>query len=98
MLKSNNVHIYRNQANNLDFDVIVSELQMYFPNISIDIRPYLLNNIDDAFAESLVSIRIYDIKKPFNEQPRIKLQGKLDQKIAYEKNISRYPTLNGTSS
>jgi hypothetical protein len=98
MLKFKNIHIYRNQANNLDFDVIVSELQKYFPNILIDVRPYLLNNIDNAFAESLVSIRISDIKKPFNEQPRIKLQGKLDHNVAYEKNIPRYPTLNGTSS
>jgi hypothetical protein len=71
MLKFKNVHIYRNQANNLDFDVIVPELQKYFPNILIDIRDHLLNNIDNAFAESLVSIRISDIKKPINEQPRI---------------------------
>jgi hypothetical protein len=98
MLKFNNVHIYRNQANNLDFDVIVLELQKYFPNILIDVRQHLLNNIDNAFAESLFSIRISDIKKPFNEQPRIKPQGKLDQNVAYEKNISRYPSFNGTSS
>src|SRR4026207_53609 len=98
MLKFKNVHIYRNQANNLDFDVIVPELQKYFPNILIDIRDHLLNNIDNAFAESLVSIRISDIKKPINEQPRIKLQGKLDQNVAYEKNFPRYPTLIGTSS
>ena len=97
MLKFKNVHIYRNQANNLDFDVIVPELQKYIPNISIDVRHHLLNNMDNAFAESLVSIRISDIKKPFNEQPRIKLQGKLDHNVAYEKNFPRYPTLNDTS-
>jgi hypothetical protein len=98
MLKFKNIHIYRNQANNLDFDVIVSELQKYFPNISIDVRHHILNNIDNAFAESLVSIRISNIKKQFNEQLRIKPQGKLDQNVAYEKNISMYPSFNGTSS
>jgi hypothetical protein len=35
-------------------------------------------------------IRISDIKKPFNEQPRINIQGKSDQNAAYEKNFPRY--------
>jgi hypothetical protein len=88
MLKFKNVHIYRNQANNLDFNVIMLELQKYFPNIQIDLRHHFLNNIDNVLAESLVSIRVYDIKKPFNEQPRIKVQGKSHQNIAYESNSS----------
>jgi len=33
------------------------------------------------------------MKKPFNEQPRIKIQGKSDQNAAYEKNFPRYLTL-----
>ena len=51
-----------------------------------------MNNIDNVLAERLVSIRISDIKKPFNEQPRIKVQGKSesDQNVAYEKNFPRY--------
>jgi hypothetical protein len=93
MLKFKNVQIYRNQANNLDFNVIVPELQKYFPNIPIDVRHPFLNNIDNVLSESLVSIRISDIKKPFNEQPRIKVRGKSDQNIAYERNFSNLPDL-----
>jgi hypothetical protein len=89
MLKFNNVHIYRNHANNLDFDVIVPELQKYIPKIPIEVRHPFLNNIDNVLAESLTSIRISDIKKPFNEQPRIKVQGKFDKNIVYEKNFPR---------
>jgi len=66
--------------------------------IPIDVRHPFLNNIDDVLAESLVSIRISDIKKPFNEQPRIKIQGKSDQNAAYEKNFPRGGTSNGNSS
>jgi hypothetical protein len=89
MLKFNNVHIYRNHANNLDFNVIVPELQKYIPKIPIEVRHPFLNNIDNVLAESLTSIRISDIKKPFNEQPRIKVQGKFDKNIVYEKNFPR---------
>lgn len=89
MLKFNNVHIYRNHANNLDFNVILPELQKYFPKIPIEVRHPLLNNIENVLAESLASIEISDIKKPFNEQPRIKVQGKFDKNIAYEKNFPR---------
>ena len=49
-----------------------------------------MNNIDNVLAERLVSIMIYDIERPFNEQPRIKVQVELDQNIAYEKNFPRY--------
>jgi hypothetical protein len=89
MSKFNNVHIYRNHANNLDFNVIVPELQKYIPKIPIEVRHPFLNNIDNVLAESLTSIRISDIKKPFNEQPRIKVQGKFDKNIVYEKNFPR---------
>ena len=100
MLKFKNVHIYCNQANMLDFNVIVPRLQKYFTNIPIDMRHPFLNNIDNVLAESLVSIRISDIKKPFNEQPRIKVQGKSesDQNVAYEKNFPRYLILNDISN
>ena len=98
MLKFKNVHIYCNQAGTLDFNVIVPELQKYFPNIPIDVRQSFLNNIDNVLAESLVSIRIFDIKKPFNEQPRIKDQGKSDQNVAYEKNFPKYLILKGISN
>jgi hypothetical protein len=74
MLKFKNVHIYSNHANNLDFNVIVPELQKYFPNIPIDVRHPFLYNIDNVLAERLVSIRISDIKRPFNEQPRVKVR------------------------
>ena len=90
MLKFKNVHIFCNHAGTLDFNVIVPELQKYFPDVPIDVRHPFLNNIDKVLAESLVSIRISDIKKPFNEQPRIKVQGKSDQNVAYEKNFPRH--------
>jgi hypothetical protein len=89
MLKFNTVHIYRNHAKNLDFNVIVPEIQKYFPKISIEVRQPFWNNIDNVLAESLTSIRISDIKKPFNEQPGIKVQGKFDKNIVYEKNFPR---------
>jgi hypothetical protein len=79
MLKFKNVHIYCNLANTLDFNVIVPGIQKYFTYIPIDVRHPFLNNIDNVLAESLVSIRISDIKKPFNEQPRINIQGKCMQ-------------------
>jgi hypothetical protein len=87
MLKFKNIHIYSNQANNLDFNVIVSEVQKYFPNIPIDVRHPFLYGIDNVLAERLISTRISDIKRPFNEQPRVKIQGVSDQNIAYEKNL-----------
>lgn len=87
MLKFKNIHIYCNQANNLDFNVIVPELRKYFPNIPIDVRHPFLNKIDSVLAERLVSIRISDIKRPFNEQPRVKVQGISDQNIVYERNL-----------
>ena len=92
MLKFKNVHIYCNQANTLEFNVIVQGLQRYFTTIPIDVRHPFLNKIDNVLAESLASIRISDIQKPFNEQPRIKIQGKSDQNAAYEKCFPRYPT------
>jgi len=98
MLKFKNVHIYCDQANTLDFNVIVPGLQKYFTNITIDVRHPFLNNIDNILAESLVSIRISDIKKPFNEQPTIKIQEKSDQNAANEKNFPRYQTLGGNSN
>ncbi|MGN6560592.1 MAG: DUF6775 family putative metallopeptidase [Candidatus Nitrosocosmicus sp.] len=98
MLKFKNVHIYCNQANTLDFNVIVQGLQKYFTTIPIDVRHPFVNNIDDVLAESLVSIRISDIKKPFNEQPTIKIQEKSDQNAANEKNFPRYQTLGGISN
>jgi hypothetical protein len=88
MIKFKNIHIYKDHANNLDFNVIVPKLQKYFPKIPIDVRPPFLNNIDNVIAESLTSIRISDIKKPFNAQPKIKIQGSLDKDIVYEKNFS----------
>jgi hypothetical protein len=93
------VHIYRNQANTLEFvNVIVPGVRKYFTNITIDMRHPLLTNIDDAIAENLVSIRISDIKKPFNEQPEIKDQGISKQNVAYEKNFPRSVILNGVSN
>jgi hypothetical protein len=95
MLKFKNVHIFYDQVGTLDFNVIVPGLQKYFTNIPIDVRHPFLNNIDNVLAESLVSIRISDIKRPFNEQPRIKAQGKSDQNVAYEKNFPRHLILKG---
>ena len=51
-----------------------------------------------GLPERLVSIRISDIKKPFNEQPRIKVQGKSDQNVAYEKNFPKYLMGKGISN
>ena len=98
MLKFKNVHIYCNPAYTLDFNVIVPRLRKYFTNVAIDVRHPFLNDIDNVLAESLVSIRISDIKKPFNEQPRIKVQGKLDQNVAYEMNFPKYLMLKGISN
>jgi hypothetical protein len=70
----------------------VPRLQKYFTNVAIDVRHPFLNNIDNVLAETLVSIRISDIKKPFNEQPRIKVQGKSDQ------NAPKYLILKGISN
>ena len=77
--------------------LIVGELQKYFTGIKIDTRPPFLTSIDNLLAEQLASIRIFDIKKPFNEQPKVKPQGE-DQKVAYEKNFTRYLIHNGTNN
>ena len=99
MLKFKKIHIYCNHANNLDFKAIVAELQKYFPKISIDIRYPFLDDVDNALAESLISIRISDLRKPFDEQPRIKDQEKLDQNIIdYERNFSRHTRFNDTNN
>jgi len=74
----------------------VGELQKYFTGIKIDTRPPFLINITNLLAEQLVSIRISDVKKPFNEQPRILVEGELDQNVSYETNFTRYLGLNGT--
>jgi len=87
MIKFKNIHIYRNHANNLDFNVIVPKLQKYFPKNPIEVRSPFLNNIDNVIAGRLTSIRISDIKKPFEKQPKIKVQGILDKDIAFERNF-----------
>src|SRR4051794_999517 len=87
MIKFKNIHIYRNHANNLDFNFIVPKLQKYFPKNPIEVRNPFLNNIDNVLAERLISIRISDIKKPFEKQPKIKVQGILDKDIAFERNF-----------
>jgi hypothetical protein len=58
-------------------------------------RPPFLTNIDDVIAENLVSIRISDTKKPFNEQPKIK---ESEQNVSYEKNFSGPMILNGVGN
>jgi hypothetical protein len=99
MLQFKYVHIYCNQANTLDFvNVIVPGVRKYFTKITIDMRRPFLTNIDDVIAENLLSIRISDIKKPFNEQPEIKDRRKSDQNVAYEKNFPRPIILNGVSN
>jgi len=98
MLKFKNVHIYSNQAKTLDFNFIVQRLQKYFTNLQIDVRHPFFNNVDNVLAERLVSIRISDTKRPLNEQLRLKVQGKLDQNVAYEKNFPRYLILDGVSN
>jgi len=97
MLKFRNVHVYCNEADTLDLNFIVRRLQKYFTGIKIDIRPHFLINIDNVLAEQLVSIIISDVKKPFNEQPRVKVQGELDQNVDYEKNFPMYLIPNGIS-
>jgi len=87
MIKFKNIHIYRNHANNLDFNFIVPKLQKYFPKNSIEVRNPFLNDIDNELAERLNSIRISDIKKPFEKQPKIKVQGILDNDIVFERNF-----------
>jgi hypothetical protein len=91
MFKFNNVHIYRNHSNNLDFRFIVSELQKYFPTISIDLRNPFLNNIDNIFTDSLLSARVYDIKKPYHEQQQRKMIGTFDESVIYEGNSTKHP-------
>ena len=90
------VHLYCNQVNTLEFvNVIVPGVRKYFRNITIDMRRPFLTNIDDVIAENLVSIRISDTKKPFNEQPEIK---ESEQNIFYEENFSRPMTPNGVGN
>ena len=98
MLKFKNVHVYCNETDTLDLNFIVRRLRKYFTGVKIDIRPHFLINIDNVLAEQLVSIIISDVKKPFNEQPRVKVQGELDQSVDYEKNFPRYLIPNGISS
>jgi hypothetical protein len=89
MLKFKYVHIYCNEANTLELaDVIVPGVRKYFPSVTVDIRHPLLTNIDDPTAETLVSLRISNIKKPFNEQPK-SIEG-----VAYEKNFPRHRIVN----
>jgi hypothetical protein len=86
------IHFYSNPANTLDLDnIIVPEIQNYFPNCTIDTRQPLLTNIDDIIAESLVSMRVSEIKKPYNEQPDRGHQPRLKniEDAAYEKNFPR---------
>ena len=80
MLKFKYVHFYSNQINTLDLvNVIVPEVQKYFPNTTIDLRCPILSNINEITAEALVSIRIYNIMKPFSEQ--------LENKVCYRPGI-----------
>src|SRR6476661_6856773 len=87
MIKFKNIHIYRNHANNLDFNFIVPKIQKYFPKNSIEVINPFLNDIDNELAERLNSIIISDIKKPFEKQPKIKVQGILDNDIVFERNF-----------
>ena len=92
------IHFYSNPANTLDLDnIIVPEIQNYFPNCTIDTRQPLLTNIDDIIAESLVSMRVSEIKKPYNEQPDRGHQPRLKniEDAAYEKNFPRRLIVNG---
>jgi putative metallopeptidase DUF6775 len=69
MLKFKYVHLYGNQTNTLDLvNIVVPEVQKYFPSIIIDLRRPVLSNIDEIIAEALVSIRISNIMKPFSRQ------------------------------
>ena len=92
MLKFKYVHIYCNEANTLKLDdIVVPRVRKYFPSVTIDMRHPLLTNIDDAIAETLVSLRISNIKKPFNEQP------KNIEDAAYEKKFRRHLIVNGVT-
>ncbi|MFZ0512026.1 MAG: DUF6775 family putative metallopeptidase [Candidatus Nitrosopolaris sp.] len=99
MLKFKYVHIYCNQANTLELvNIIVPGVRKYFTNVTIDMRHHLLTNIDDVIAESLVSIRISNIKKPFKEQPEIGVQPRSkNMDLAYEKNFPRHLSVNGVT-
>jgi hypothetical protein len=98
MLKFKYLHIYCNQANTLEFvDIIVPEVRKYFTKITIDMRPPFLIDNDDVIADSLVSIRISDTNRPFNEQPEIKVQLKPNLNVAYEKNFPRHLIVDGAS-
>jgi hypothetical protein len=90
MFKFDNVHIYRNHSNSLDFPFIVSELQKYFPKIPIDVRNPFLNDMDNKFTDSLLSARIYDIKKPYNEQQQRKMIKIFDESVIYEGNSTKH--------
>lgn len=91
MLKFKYVHVYCNQANTLEFvNIVVPGVRKYFTNITLDIRPPFLSDINDVIADSLVSIRISDTKRPFNEQSEIKVQLKPNPDAAYEKNFPRH--------
>ena len=98
MIKFKNIHFYKNQSHNLNFNIIVSEIQKYFPKIPIDLRTSLLNNINDILAENLISIRISDIKKPFYKQPKLKDHEKLDKDIVYEMNFPKPLILRGINN
>jgi len=92
MLKFKYVHIYCNEENTLELgDIVVPGVRKYFPSVTVDMRHPLLTNNDDAITETLVSFRISNIKKPFNEQP------KNIEDVAYEKNFPRHLTFNGVT-
>jgi putative metallopeptidase DUF6775 len=92
MLKFKHVHIYCNEANTLELaDIVVPGVRKYFPSVTIDMRQSLLTNIDDKIAETLVSLRISNIKKPFNEQPK-NIEG-----VSYEKNYPGHLIVNGVT-
>jgi hypothetical protein len=60
MLKFKYVHLYGNQTNTLDLvNIVVPEVQKYFPNILIDLRRPVLSNINEIIAEALVTIRTF---------------------------------------
>jgi hypothetical protein len=70
MLKFKYVHFYSNQKNTLDLvNIVVPEVQQYFPYTTMDLRCPFLSKINEITAEALVSIRISNIMKPFIEQP-----------------------------
>jgi hypothetical protein len=54
MLKFKYVHLYGNQTNTLDLvNIVVPEVQKYFPSIIIDLRRPILSNINEIIAEAL---------------------------------------------